>query len=198
MKIARKISSGKYLYTMENDSLYTGAANWTFGIRLLKICVSDSNIFWEVKQTNYIIRIINSLPFLSLEDFTPYKFYQGNIYIGISKKKIFRAVYDFKINENSYELRLHNNNYFSLMKNNIQIALYQKEKWTINEENQYRVKFDSIKENKLIIFLFCIFSDAVFFTDNKATSIKYEKNYPLTDSYSERVKWSAPIDISSQ
>lgn len=77
------------------------------------------------------------------------------------------------------------------MKNNFQIALYKKDSITEQEKNRYAVSYDEDEVDSALIFLFCIFSDSVFYNNDRSFSyLKYERDFiPNDKKYLNRINW---------
>ena len=186
--IERKIGRSKFLYEMSGMSV-VGSSKYTLRLLPVKIEVLCGNKTLVLKQTAWLLKLINSLPLLNIETFTPLRFYENGIYCGIAKKKMFQPVFDIRINSSIYEIRQHNNNYISLMRDNIQIALYKKELQTIAEHNKYIVEFDE-SADKLLILLFAILADTVFYSnEGRFSYCKYEKDIIINDKFKERTNY---------
>ena len=187
LKIIRELKLKKYVYQLSTTELIIGTANYTFGF----IPRIYNNDLFELKQTSWLLKLINSFPILNLETFTPFKYYVNGNYSGRSKKVPFKPVFHFTINEDKYELCQHNKNYVSLMRNDIQVALYRKEDETVLEMNTYNIKYDenSNMEHSLLL-IFCIFIDVTFYANSMNIAyLKYDKNYVIKNEYDERTLW---------
>ena len=166
-----------------------GSSKYTLGLLPVKIKVLCNNKTLGLKQTAWLLKLINLLPFLNTESFIPLRFYENGICCGAAKKKMFQPAFDIKINNSNYEVRQHNNNNISLMRDNIQIALYKKELRTIAEHNKYIVEFDE-SADKLLILLFAILADTVFYSNaGRFTYCKYEKDIIINDKFKERTNY---------
>ena len=78
------------------------------------------------------------------------------------------------------------------MYNDRQVALYAKDYFTTAEKNHYVVYYDEYMNGQeiLLIFLFCIFIDMVFFPNACRLSLfKYEKDFVFKDKFPERTLW---------
>ena len=167
-------------------------ANITLGMLPIKIEVLSNNHI-ILKQSPWILKLINALPLLNYETFTPFKLYKNGVKCGKGKHLFFKPVFIFVIDMDRYEIRHHSNNYISIMRNDKQIALFQKKLRSVAENNTYFVK--CINENGIldIIMLFCAFIDVMFYPNNKHIAyIKEEKTYILNDKHSKRIQWSPP------
>ncbi len=193
--VERTLALNKYSYAIEGNDAWIGKANYTFGITLWKLCVySKEDFTFELKQTNWFLKLLNILPVLNLETFTPFKYFESLQYNGYSRKKFLKAAFLFHMGNEIYELRQHNDNICSLMKNEIQVAVYKKEPFSFSEKNRYTVKYSNdMVDNLQLILLFCIFIDVVFYSNKRRVSlVKYERDVIINkDKYSERSLWRA-------
>jgi len=191
--ITRTAEYGKIQYTLPWEKSLLGEANWTYmGLRLQKISVKDEeNCIFELKQTNWLIKIINLIPPLIFFTLTPFEFFKNEIFCGRSKRNVFDAAYSFHAENCVYEVRGHSNNYTSLMKNDKQIALYKRDPEVVVGQAKYHVDYDSNQELGLIL-LFGAFMDAVFHKSRGSIDfVKYEKSYVISDPFPERASWQS-------
>lgn len=186
----------KYTYKIIGNSRYSGESNYTYGLIPRRIMVlRDNYSIMELKQTNWLLKFMNSLPVLNCETFTPFYYFENKTLLGKSKTRLFQPAFFFTIKENFYELRQHNHNVISLMENGAQIALYKKEAFTEFERNKYEIRYREDKEeNDPLLLLFCIFIDVVFYSStSKISGWKYEKEYVMKDPFPERTHWEDTI-----
>ena len=182
-------------YFIKNYNVYC-TANITLGIMPVKIKMLSNGCSIIIKQYPFLLKLINSLPILNCENFTPFKIYKDNVKCGKGKHILFKPLYIFTINNDIYEIRHHSNNYISLMRNNVQIALYYKNITSVAEHNIYNVKCVYDTEMLNIILLFCAFIDVIFYPNNGNFSyIKKEKTFVFNDKYEERINWKPPKNI---
>jgi hypothetical protein len=189
--ITRTAKHGKTQYTLPWKKSLLGEANWTLlGLWLQEISVKDKmKCLFMLKQTNWLIKILNLIPPLSFFTFTPFKCFRNEILCGSSKRNVFDSAFSFKIENSVYELREHSNNYGSLMKNDIQIALYKRDTEAVMGHTKYFVDYDAKQELSLIL-LFCAFKDTVFHKSRGSIDfVKYEKSYVISDPFPERISW---------
>lgn len=184
------MNAKKITYYINNNNI-EGTANITLGILPIKITVQNSNHCIVLKQSPLILKLINALPILSYETFTPFKIYKDSIFCGRGTHVLFRPIFKFKMEGNRYELRHHSNNYISLIRENKQIALFQKKSLSISEKRSYFVKCINEAEILDIIMLFCAFADVIFYPNNKSVAyIKWDKTYVINDKYASRTYWN--------
>ena len=179
IKITRHIQSNKYYYRFDKPNTPLGYTNFFYNLLLKKITVCFEKNIIEMKQTNWLLKIFNSLPILNIETFTPYKYYNNGVCCGYSKKYILKPIFAFFIDEDYYEVKQCSDNSILLTRNKAKIALYKKEDWSTLEENTYNLKIinESNIDTKLLL-LFCIFIDVEFYPNNwKLSYFKYEKNH---------------------
>lgn len=188
-KIERSLDIKNFHYAIGNGK-FKGISNFTYGILPAKIRVFYSNTIWELRQTSYVLKLINKLPILNSEDITPFRMYVNNVCIGKSKKLIFKPVFFFNTEQSIFELRQHNHNYISLMKDEFQVALFKKEDVSTAEKNRYTVKCIEDEQILPLVILFCLFTDVVFYpNEGRIDYLKYEKSYVFNDLYSNRILW---------
>lgn len=179
-----------YLFNIEMDEAVFGKANYTFGFLLQNITITSGGNILQLKQTNWLLKLLNTLPLLNSEVLAPYKFYINGQCRGKSKNVFFRPCFFFDIEKVHYEVRLHNNNFISLMMDNLQIALFKKETSSTGERNIYKVNYSDEHIKKEMLLLFCAFIDLVFYKNYSFVSYyRKEKNYVFHDAYEERTKW---------
>ncbi len=186
--INRKLQNKKFLYYLNDDTL-VGHTNITFGF-LPCIIEVFGNRGLSLKQ-NILLKLINNFPILNLESFAPFKLYENGKHIGIAKTVFLQPAFKVIIKKNTYEIRQHNKNFISVMKNNFQIALYKKDAITEQEMNRYAVSYDENAADSALIYLFCIFSDSVFYNNDRSFSyLKYERDFiPNDKKYLNRINW---------
>lgn len=188
--IYRNMNAKKINYYINNHSV-EGSANITLGIIPIKITVKNGNKCIVLKQAPLILKLINALPLLNYETFTPFKIYKDNLFCGRGAHILFRPIFKFKIEGNKYELRHHSDNYISLLRENKQIALFQKKSLSIRENRSYFIKCVNEAGILDIIMLFCAFSDVIFYPNNKSVGyLKWDKTYVFNDKYANRTHWN--------
>lgn len=192
LTITREMKKKHYSFSINTTKNISGKANYTFGLLLQKITIVSSKSVLQLKQTNWILKLLNAFPILNSEVLAPYKFYVNGRYCGKSKNVFLEPCFFFDIENKRYEVRLHNNNIISLMMNNTQIALFEKETSSRRERNIYKIRHSTEHIEKEMLLLFCAFADLVFYENESFVSYyKIEKNYVLNDKYAERTKWEA-------
>ena len=173
--LKREMNKKGYLYKFKENIV--GKANYTFGLFPKKIEAFQANEKAILIQTNWFIRIINNIPLLNFEEFTPFRYYKNGIEIGKSKKVLFKPLFVFYIKNDVYILKLHNDNYITLMKNDKYIAQYKRSLQLIEEKCFYHISFEEDNCNLIDVILFCIFVDIIFYANNmKIGYYKREKN----------------------
>lgn len=196
LKIKRKISDGKFCYTIDDDNVYYGESNFTFGVLLRKLSITNTekNYTYKLIQDSIFQQIIYlcGLWMLPIDLFPKYKVFLNNKCIGATKVSFFTPLRKVYINENEYELCIHSNNYISIMKNNIQIALIKKDSFTEMEQHRYDVIYDNKNESDVgILFLLIDFIDIIYFpSKNRISYYKYETTIGK-DKYYLRTLWTA-------
>ena len=194
--VTRKMELGKFVFRIENLTSVYGEASYTAGFIPRKIKVSGENgNTLKLIQTNWVLRILNSLPVFNIFRFVPYRYYIDDIYMGRFKITPFKRGSYFIFGDDIFELQGHSKNYISLMKNNSQVALYKKDIATFMEENRYTIKYDDRISIQLLL-LFCIFIDVESYPNHlRISASKYEVDFAIKDPYKERTHWE-PDTIS--
>ena len=176
MKVYRKMGFSKIHYHIVNNKDCIGSSKYTFGIMPFKLRVESNSSLLELRQTPLFLKIINSLPILSLETFTPFCMYEDGKCIGQVKKILFKRMLNLKIYNQNYQLIYIDDHKYSLKQNDRHIAIFKKDNVTIQEKNTYNIEcYSKIKQEFLLIL--CMLIDVVFYPNNLQISYwKIEKD----------------------
>ena len=195
VNITRTMKCHKYEYIMNEFRDIYAQSPYNYNILLKNITVREQNVFYTIRQTNWVLKIIALILLfwiLPIDFFPKYKLFKNGVLIGTSKVSFFSPGRKLFIQNSIYEFYLHNDNYVSIMKDNVQIALVKKLELSIVGENHYIIDFeDSIGIDNALILLFVAFIDVIFFPNRfSVDAIRYEKTIGI-DKYKQRVFWKS-------
>lgn len=194
--VVRSMKMTGYRFAIKYDGILSGKVNYTLGIgpRIITVKNADKTEY-VLKQRNILLNILEHIPIVGLEIFSPFILYRDGNKIGRIRHKIFSSQYYLTTDNDTYEIFEHSNNYISITRNETQIALIKKEEVTEFEHNTYRVKYDN-KEDKALLFALCMMIDVVMYEQHlKVSMYKREKVFIIDDKYSERAYWSTKDEI---
>lgn len=175
MIIKRTYGIKKYTYTTDAAVGIKGTAKNTHNVLQHSILAEDGRNTFSAKQTNFILKLLGSIPLINLVLFAPFKCYLNDIYCGRVTKKCCKPVLVFETEKDVYELILQTGDIIKLTKNGKQIVSYKKEPYSQNEGHTYDAVQTDDSVPCVFILAFCMIADAVFYPSSGYASNKYEK-----------------------
>lgn len=192
-RITSELCLNRTAYRIDGQLSLIGEVRHTLGVLRNKMVVHCSVGSLELMQTSKVLKFINCFPLFNLQNFTPYYLYLNGKLLGKAKPVFFHPRYKITIEGGSnYFLNQHQCEYSSLMCDNNQIALFQKENISVNEQRNYYVQYNKCDEfGEAFLLLCCMLMDTEWHKNHRElSSLRYEKTLVrMQDVSQDRINW---------
>ena len=201
LHLSRKLHISRSTYAIRERGDVQGLSRNTLDLLFQRLkLLKDGELFYELRQTNWLLQLLAVIPLLGLAVFVPFQLFFKGQKIGRSRRLSASAGYELAFGVDRYEIHLHNGNRCSVVKNGTQTALITKSEEVWFEENEYEILLpdECCEDEQNRIFLLCMFIDVTFYANHRRWAAhRKEKNIVLYDAFPERAEWT-PDEIGGQ
>ena len=199
--LSRKLNLFRSTYLIRGRRDLQGLSRNTLDLLFQRLeLLKAGELFYELRQTNWLLQLLAVIPLLGLAVFVPFQLFFKGQKIGRSRRLSASAGYELAFGVDRYEIHLHNGNRCSVVKNGTQTALITKSEEVWFEENEYEILLpdECCEDEQNRIFLLCMFIDVTFYANHRRWAAhRKEKNIVLYDAFPERAEWT-PDEIGGQ